>query len=170
MKALDHSDRRHVEAAEGWLDLGVWEEGRDEILAVTAEARTHPEVLRVCLELLTAQGQWKEVAEGAAILCLIEPDNIHGWFFRAAALNRMGRTSEAKDILLAVVEKFPEAFPLYYALASYYCRLGDLAEAGRWWKKAVKLVRGNKLMEIASEDPDLQELWKSGFARGDGNV
>jgi len=168
MKELDEIDRRHVEAAEGWLELGEWEEGKKELLSVNPVAMAHPEVLRVLLEFLTARSQWNAVAEGARLLCIVEPEGIHGWFFRAAALNRMERTTEARDILLSVVDRFPKAYPIHYALASYCCRLGNLVEARRWWKKAVKLARGNKLMEIASEDPDLQELWKSGFLQEDG--
>ena len=162
MKVLDESDRRHVEAAEGWLDLGVWEEGRNEIIAVTPEARTHPEVMRVFFELLTARGQWQAIADGALALCLAEPECVHGWFYRAMALNRMDRTTEARETLLGVVEKFPGAFPIYYCLAACCCRLGDLKEARRWWRNAVAFSWNKDLEKIALEDPDLQKLWKGG--------
>ena len=161
MKALEEADRQHVEAAEGWFELGDLNEAKRELMSVSAEAMSHPEVIRVLLELLTAMSQWRAVAEGARLLCKVEPERIHGWWFRAAALNRMERTAEARELLLKVVHKFPEAYPLYYALASYCCRLGNFEEARRWWKKAVKLSPNKELVEIASEDPDLREFWKA---------
>ena len=170
MKTLDESDRRHVEAAEGWLDLGDWEEGKKELLSVNPAAQAHPDVMRVLLEFLTALAQWEAVAEGALLLCRTEPGSIHGWFFRAMALNRMDRTAEARDILLRVVDRFPGAFPLYYALATYYCRLDNLKEARRWWKKAVASCRNKEMKEVALEDPDLQRLWEAEAGKKNRNV
>ena len=163
MRVLEENDRRHVEAAEGWLDLGNWDEGRKEILLVRPRSRTHPEVIRVCLELLIAMQQWEKVAEGARILCMVEPDGPQGWFFLATALHRMDRTSEAREILVRVVDRFADAFPLHYSLARYCCRLGNLNEARRWWKKAAGLTDGKKLREVAADDPDLRELCEAGL-------
>jgi tetratricopeptide (TPR) repeat protein len=161
VKALDESDRRYLKAAEGWLELGDWDEGRKQLVSVSQAAQTHPEVLRVVLEFLMARSQWEAVAQGATALCRMEPDWIHGWFFRAAALNRLGRVNEAKDVVMGVVDRFPGAFPLYYALAAYYSQLGSLEEAARWWRRVVELR--DDIAEIASEDPDLCELRRAGL-------
>ena len=45
------SDRRHLEAAEGWLGLGSWEEAKDELDNITPQLRGHPEVLGVRFQI-----------------------------------------------------------------------------------------------------------------------
>jgi len=42
---LTTEDKRHLETAEGWLDLGNYLEANEELGKVTASMRSHPEVL-----------------------------------------------------------------------------------------------------------------------------
>ena len=70
-----------------------------------------------------------------------------------------------------LAERVRSGWPqIHFALATFYCRLGNLGEARRWWEKAVELGPGNKLKEAASEDPDLRKLWESGLCEKDGSV
>jgi hypothetical protein len=156
---LEESDKHHIEAAEGWLHLGDWEEGRREILSVSPAARAHPEVVRVMLQFMMARQQWQAVAEGGLVLCLIAPQSPDGWFYRAAALGGMERITEARDLLLGVVDRFSGVFQLYYLLASFCCRLDDLKEGRRWWKQAVACYESTELKDRALEDPGLKKLF-----------
>src|SRR2546426_12252907 len=160
MKELTPSERRHLEAAEGWLGLENWEEAKAELLAIGAERASHPEVARGVCNLLLAGGEWEVVANAASLLCKLEPDRLEGYMQLATALHQLNRTAEARDVLLQVVHKFPRAYPIHYGLACYACRLGNIKEAGRWWQKARRLARSTKLEDIAREDPDLQALWQ----------
>jgi len=44
---LEHSDRIHLEAAQGWIELGNWREANDELDCITPRLRAHPDVLSV---------------------------------------------------------------------------------------------------------------------------
>ena len=157
MNELEARDRYHVSAAEGWLGLGNFEEGRKELLKVSRQAAEHPEVLRVCLKFLAALRDWKELVKAAQLLCSIEPNIVEGWLYLAGALHFLNRTGEARSVLLLVVNHFPKAYPIHYGLATFCSRLGRKEEAREWWAKAVRMG-GNKLKEAAREDPDLKEL------------
>ena len=110
------------------------------------------------LQFMMAREQWQAVAEGGIVLCILAPQSADGWFYRAAALGGMERITEARDLLLGVVDRFPGVFALYYLLASFYCRLDDLKEGRRWWKKAVGCYENTELKERALEDPGLRKL------------
>ena len=157
MKKLEARDRHHLLAAEGWLGLGNFEEGRKELLKVSREEAEHPAVLHVCLKFFVALRDWKELAKAAQTLCSIEPNMVEGWLYLAGALHFLDRTREARSVLLLVVNHFPEAYPIHYGLATFCSRLGRKAEARGWWAQAVRMG-GEKLRERAREDPDLQEL------------
>jgi hypothetical protein len=44
---LSASDRFHLEAAQGWLELGNWKKAHEELDRVTPLLRAHPDVLFV---------------------------------------------------------------------------------------------------------------------------
>jgi len=45
MRSLPATDRRHFEAAQGWLALGDWRSANDELENITPLHRAHPDVL-----------------------------------------------------------------------------------------------------------------------------
>ena len=47
MKKLEPPDSHHLEAAEGWLGLGNWNEANEELEKISAPARAHPSVLEM---------------------------------------------------------------------------------------------------------------------------
>ena len=47
MKPLELHDQHHLEAAEGWAELGNHLEATEELERITAEYRAHPAVLEV---------------------------------------------------------------------------------------------------------------------------
>ncbi len=47
MKKLGQSDRFHLEAAQGWVELGEWREANEELDRITPQLRVHPDVLCV---------------------------------------------------------------------------------------------------------------------------
>src|SRR5213595_1426902 len=103
MKVLEESDRRHLEAAEGWLELGSWEEGTAELQQLTQDASSHPETLRVMIGFLVAAGQWDAAGVCVLALCFRFPDRSEGWYFLGMALNRAGRCAQGRDAVLAVM-------------------------------------------------------------------
>jgi len=56
-------DKRHLEAAEGWLGLGIWQEANEELEHLTPQLRSHPEVLGVRFQIYAKAEKWEYAIE-----------------------------------------------------------------------------------------------------------
>jgi tetratricopeptide (TPR) repeat protein len=153
------SDKRHLEAAEGWLGLGSWQEANQELENITPQFLGHPEVLGIRFQIYAKAEKWDYAIEIARAISDVIPDNPFGHFHLAYGLHELERTSEAYDVLIAVVDKFPAEHLIRYNLACYSCRLGRLKEAYQWLEKAINLAGRDDVRQTALDDPDLEELW-----------
>jgi len=156
---LQPPDSFHLQAAQGWFELGNLVEAAKELEQITPELHGHPDVLVVRVRLAEAAGQWEHVAEVARKIAEALPDNHFGWFMLAYALHELKRTKEAREILVSVAAKFPEEFLMRYNLACYECQLGRLEQARDWLEKAFALGDPMKMTLAALEDRDLEPLW-----------
>ncbi len=160
MQALEDTNRKYLEAAQGWLGLGDHAEAKAELDRIAPQLRTHPEVLKVRWEICAAEGEWEPALEIAATLIQTQPEDPLGWIHRSYALHELKRTTEARDNLLRVVDQFPISATIRYNLACYECQLGRLEAAKQWLQKAFRLGNARKMRQMALEDPDLKALWK----------
>ncbi len=160
MQALEDTNRRYLEAAQGWLELGDSAEAKAELEKIAPQLQTHPEVLKVRWEICAAERQWEAALEIAATLIQTEPEHPLGWIHRSYALHELKRTAEARDNLLRVVDQFPISATIRYNLACYECQLGRLAEAKVWLQIAFRLGTASKMRQVALQDEDLKPLWK----------
>ena len=76
--ALQPPDCFHLEAAQGWLELGNPAEADDELDKITPELRAHPDVLKVRWEICAAAKKWDAALEIAAALVRLAPDDPFG--------------------------------------------------------------------------------------------
>jgi len=159
MNVLQPPDTHHLNAAEGWLGLGNVVEAEHELASVSAAVQSHPEVLRVRYHLYERSKKWDSAAETAQLLCHVIPETPFGWIHLAYALHELRRTKEAYNVLIPVVDRFPEEYVIRYNLACYSCQMGELEEARAWLKKSIALIGADTIKEMASTDPDLQNLW-----------
>ena len=139
MKPLPNPDNRHLEAAEGWLELGNHLEANEELEKITPQLRTHPYVLEMRYKIYSAAGKWEGAVEIARTLSEMLPENSWGYIHYAFSLHELKRTKEAYAVLIPVVDKFSET-TIRYNLACYSCQLGKLKEAFRWLEKAIDLA------------------------------
>ena len=158
ISGLEPPDNHHLNAAEGWLGLGNTEEAGHELAKLSLSVLSHPEVLRVKYHLFEKMKQWDRAAEAAQLLCQIVPETPFGWIHLAYALHELRRTREAYNVLIPVVDRFPEEYVIRYNLACYCCQLSEMEEARAWLKKAVALIGTETIKEMASADPDLVPL------------
>ena len=83
---------------------------------------------------------------------------------RQDALDKLGRTLEAKDLLVSAANDFEPNSTIPYHLARYCARLGQTDQAKQWLGKALLAAEGmeavEKLRKRAMEDPDLEALRK----------
>ena len=159
LKLLPLSDQRHLNAAEGWLGLGNWDEANNELEEITPALRAHPVVLELRYKIYSLAGRWDGAVEIAQTMAKLLPDNPWGHFHLAFALYEQKRTQEAYDVLKPVVDQFPKEWMMRYNLACYSCQLGNLKEAMGWLEKAIDLAGKEDIRLMALEDKDLEPLW-----------
>jgi len=159
MTELGFEDKRYLEAAEGWLGLDNWQEANAELDFITSEMGAHPDVLCVRWHVYARAGKWLWAFTVAKAISEFLPDKPFGWVHMAFSLHELKRSQEAMDVLLPVVDKFPDDYLMRYNLACYACQTGNLKGAMDWLEKAIDLAGKNDLRKMALEDPDLEPLW-----------
>jgi predicted Zn-dependent protease len=160
MKPLELHDERHVDAAQGWFELGNCIEATEELEQITPEMRGHPSVLEVRFHIYAAAKKWEYAAEIAKAIADLVPESPFGFTHRAFSLHELKRTQEAWNVLLPVVDRFPDQYIIRYNLACYACQLGNLKAARDWLQKAIDLAGTMEVKLMALNDPDLEPLWK----------
>ncbi len=81
MKPLDHDDRRHVEAAQGWCELHSFLEANAELDQVKPENRAHPDVLEARWQVYANLDKWEEALELASELMRTVPGRPEGFLY-----------------------------------------------------------------------------------------
>jgi tetratricopeptide (TPR) repeat protein len=160
MKPLQPPDSHHLEAAQGWLELGNHAEADAELDSIASSLRAHPDVLNVRWGIYAAARKWEAALDSAAALIQLNPEDPLGWVHRSYSLHELKRTAEARDNLLRVVDRFPDDPIMRYNLACYECQLGNLERAKQWLEKAFAIGDAKEMKLAALEDPDLEPLWK----------
>ncbi|HEV2695008.1 MAG TPA: hypothetical protein VG347_19090 [Verrucomicrobiae bacterium] len=87
------------------------------------------------------------------------PGNSWGWIQWAFSLHELKRTKEARGVLLAIADKFPDETMIPYNLACYNCQLGERKEALTWLERAIDLEGKKNIRLMALADPDLEPMW-----------
>jgi len=159
MKKLALEDRRHLDAAEGWLGLGNSREANEELEQISASFKAHPEVLELRYKIYSDTKRWDLAVEVGRTVRDLLPNEPWGHFYTAYALHELNHTQEAYDTLRSVVDKFPEEQIMRYNLACYCCRLGRTPEAREWLLTAMKMPGKKDIRELALDDKDLEPLW-----------
>src|SRR5262249_51349047 len=106
VKSLPPQDMWHIEAAQGWLELGNHVEVNEELQRLAPGIRSHPDVLSVRWEIYSKAGQWAAAVDIGRELTKAAPERAGSWIQFAFALHEMKRTQEAWDALLPVATKF----------------------------------------------------------------
>jgi predicted Zn-dependent protease len=158
---LTLSAARHIQAAEGWLDLGDWRSANEEPENVPARLRAHPSVLEMRFRVYSMAKHLELALEVAEAVVALTPHEETAWINRSYVLHDMKRTQEAYDQLLPALERFEEECTIPYNLACYACQLGDHAHAKELLALAYERGDANEIKLMALDDPDLAPLWRS---------
>ncbi len=157
--SLEPPDTHYLSAAQGWIGLGNWSEAAAELDKIRPIMRAHPDVLEIKYRLCAIADKWTEAMLICRTLTHLAPDRPFGWLNFSVALNKLDRTREAYNMLLPVLERFPNDSLIRYALARYACRQGLQKEASVWLHRAFDLGDPFQMMTAALNDPGLQPLW-----------
>ena len=149
---------KQLQAAEGYLELGMLVEANDEIENLPPELKTSSAVLVLRLEIYRAAEKWSLMEVVAQELWKRHQDDPAYWSDLAFAANRSSGLKEAHSILSEALEKFPSDALTLFNLGCYACQLGNLAEAKTLVGQAIKIDPKFKIDAI--DDPDLEPLWE----------
>jgi Flp pilus assembly protein TadD len=145
-----------LRAAAGYAELGMNRESIAELNAIDKPAQRRPEVLQLRLHHLMREKEWARALSVSRKLCRVAPQCSAGYLHAGFCLHELGKTLQAKKLLL----KGPVALlrePIYYYnMGCYDALLGNSKSA------QVHLLTSFKLdpsfRDIAKKDPDLQSV------------
>jgi len=155
----DPDFERTLNAAQGFFQLGMWNESWDELEALAPETRHRPQVIILRVMIYNNLERWEEAAiigKGA----LRHYPNFGALYIATAhALRHFSGAAEAKTVIVAGEPFLEEEAVFHYMLACYDSALGNLDDAKEGLARAFEL---NKSLRLAAlDEPDLTPLWES---------
>lgn len=151
--------RRHLDAAMGYLDLGLVEDANDAIERLPPAMKATKAVLGLRLEIYSSAGAWEHMLEVANFLVRNWPDDPRYRISLAYATRRCRSVMEAEKVLLEAARNYPTDPIILFNLSCYAAQIGNLDEARDSLVRAINLNQNVRLMAL--HDPDLEPLWAS---------
>ena len=156
---LEPSDQKHLSAAQGFVQLGMYLDADAELDNIDPFCRATPEVLALRVEIYQKLKKWDLMREIAKRLNEFQPNDVQWIISYAFATRRAVSIQVAKEILLKSVEKFPREAAILFNLACYECQLGRLDVAQDYLKKVFEIDPSWR--KAALDDEDLKPLWNA---------
>lgn len=147
---------RTLLAAQGYCELGMYDDALGELDTLPEELSQHSSVVELRTVTLMQAKRWKQALTASRALCRLAPDKTIGFIHAAFCLHELGRTDEARDMLLSGPDLLHAEPTFHYNLACYECALGNLDLARLHLEKSFELDK--KFKDFAKSDPDLAAL------------
>jgi len=157
---LSLSDIQHLDAAEGWLELGHWVDCFDELQRIDHLHRSDAAVMALRWNLYNKARQHVIAADLALGIQRRFPDEPAGYIWRSISLEKLCRFQHAYDNLRPVAGKFPDTGIIPFFLATYACELGNVGEARAWLVLAFRAPDNKELKTKALDEERLQSFWR----------
>ncbi|HEY2711401.1 MAG TPA: hypothetical protein VGI60_02720 [Chthoniobacterales bacterium] len=156
---LEPPERRHLQAAIGYLELGMAAEANAELEEINSSRRQHPDILAARVGIYRVLRKWELMRTTAEKLVVWNPREPSHFVDLAYATRRARSLLEAHAVLTYAAELHPKDPVIQFNLACYESQLGSMSDAKKHLAHATKLDKRFGL--IALEDPDLRPLWAS---------
>src|SRR4051794_14720325 len=91
---------RTLLAAQGYSELSMFDDAVAELDTLPEAAAKHPTVVELRTVILMQAKRWKPALAAARALCKTEPKKTSGFIHTAFCLHELGRTEEARDVLI----------------------------------------------------------------------
>lgn len=147
---------RSLLAAQGYIELEMLDEALREIDELDVSDREREEVLHLRLFVLMRLRRWDDALDVCAVLRRVNPDLTTGYIHGAFCLHELGRTDEAKKMLLSGPAALLREATYYYNLGCYDAVLGNVEDAQ--YALQISFKMDDKFREIAKHDPDLKAV------------
>lgn len=151
-KPMTETDRR-IMAAQGYVELGLYNEARRELHPLPREMFDRSEVIELGLQCLMGEQRWSQALGVAHELCATAPTEPGGFIHAAYCLHEMERTLEALQVLKGGPKSLLTKPVFFYNLGCYNARLGHMDEAMKHLLRSFEMDRS--LRKLARRDPDL---------------
>ena len=164
MLTLSNHTKQHLpqtytvlQAAEGYVYLGLYREALKELDALTQEEQEDCDPLIARIRILLHLERWAKAARLSAKGAALYQEEDEFTVQRAFALHQLNKGEEAARVLLQAPEWIRRTGILHYNLACYEARWGNLRIARQCVQTAIQL--NSAIKKNASQDPDLADLW-----------
>lgn len=127
-----------------------------ELNAIECRFQRRPEVLQLRLHHLMREKRWRSALKISRELCRVAPDCGAGFLHAGFCLHELGKTREAKDLLLKGPVALLKEPIYYYNMGCYDALLGDIEAARANLETSFKM--DSTFRKLAKIDPDLQSL------------
>lgn len=152
---MTEADRRII-AAQGYVELGLYEEARTELSMLPPGQHERVDVIEITLLCLMGRNCWSEALALATKLCQQEPAEPGGYIHAAFCLHEMGRTAEAVEVLSRGPVSLRTKPVYYYNMGCYHARLSQFDKSIVYLERAFEM--DGDLRQHAKKDPDLDGL------------
>jgi predicted Zn-dependent protease len=142
--------------AEGYAELGMLDDALTQLDELDPEYRDRLEILRMRVDVVVQKRDWPSGLQLSLRICAVHPSESCGYIRAAFCLHELGRTSEAKQTLLAGPAALLDEPIYYYNLACYEAVLDNLEQAKVYLRASIRLDKSFR--ELAKGDPDLQRI------------
>lgn len=127
-----------------------------ELNAIDQDFQNRPEVLQLRLHHLMHGKRWTQALRVSQKLCRAAPDCTAGFLHAGFCLHELGKTAQAKAVLLRGPAALLEEPIYYYNMGCYDALLGNLTDARTHLEMSFKM--DSTFRELAKRDPDLEAV------------
>jgi tetratricopeptide (TPR) repeat protein len=150
--------QKQFNAAAGYYELGMLDEAWQELQNIPATGQRHGEVLALKISVLMQLRRWEQAVACGTEMLEVQPAEKAAYIDIAYCLHELGRTEQAREILLGAVNLLRDSATFHYNMACYEAQLGNLAATKRYLQHSIEL--DGDFARLAQTDPDLQPLRK----------
>lgn len=147
---------RHLLAAAGYAELDMTRESIAELNSISDFFQDRPEVLQLRLHNLMRKRSWCQALKISRRLCRIAPECTTGYLHAGFCLHELGKTAEAKKILLKGPASLREEPVYYYNMGCYDALLGNVRDAQVNLQTSFQM--DSSFRDLAMKDPDLASV------------
>jgi predicted Zn-dependent protease len=145
-------------AACGYAELGMIRQSMAELNAIESDFQDRPEVLQMRLHHLMRTKRWARALTVSRKLCRVAPRCSTGFLHAGFCLHELGKTAEAKRLLLQGPVALLKEPIYYYNMGCYDALLGNHKSAQVHLLTSFKM--DSSFRELAKRDPDLESVQK----------
>src|SRR4051794_2792743 len=127
-----------------------------ELDAIEARFQKRPEVLHLRLHHLMKRKSWSRALRVSQMLCRAAPDCGTGFLHAGFCLHQLGKTAQAKALLIKGPVALLKEPIYYYNMGCYEALLGNVRDAEA--NLQISFTMDSSFRDLAKKDPDLKSL------------